>query len=97
MEEPKITKPTEVKCDFDWVEHERRYPKNKQHCIERKCIKPADGLMLKVGQCINDIPVEERHRYLWLVSDDMKDRQMYREKDWGARMIRECKEKESCE
>ena len=97
MEEPKVTKPTEVKCDFDWVEHERRYPKNKQHCIERKCIRPADGLMLKVGQSINDIPLEERHRYMWIVPDDMKDHPMYKEKDWGARMIRECKEKECCE
>ena len=97
MEEPKITKPCEMKCDHDWVEHERRYPKDKPCFIERKCIKPADGLMLKVGQSINDIPLDQRHRYMWIVPDDMKDHPMYKEKDWGARKIRECEEKKCCE
>lgn len=97
MEEPKVTKPTEVKCDFDQEEHERRYPKQTHKCVERKTTRPADGLLLKVGQCINDIPLDQRHRYMWVVPDDMKDHPMYKEKDWGARMIRECEEKKCCE
>ena len=99
MEAPPITKPAEVKCDFDWEEHERRYPKQpqNQNCKEVKCCRPADGLILKLGQCINDIPVEQRHRYMWIVPDDMKDHPMYKEKDWGGRMIRECEEKKCCE
>ena len=97
MEAPKVTKPVEVKCDFDEEEHQRRYPKQQQSCKEVKCCRPADGLMLKVGQCINDIPLDQRHRYLWLVPDDMKDHQMYKEKDWGARKIRECEDKKHCE
>lgn len=91
------TKPTEVKCDFDWKEHERRYPMQQSKCIHSKVPKPADGLTLNVGQCINDIPVEQRHRYMWIVPDDMKDHPMYKEKDWGGRMIRECEEKKCCE
>jgi hypothetical protein len=97
MEEPQVTKPTEVKCDFDEEEHERRYPKHKQQCKEGKLCRPADGLMLKVGQSINDIPVEQRHRYMWIVPDELKDHPMYKEKDWGARMIRDCEEKKCCE
>lgn len=97
MEAPKITKPTEVKCDFDQEEHERRYPKQTHKCVERKTIRPADGLILKVGQSINDIPLDQRHRYMWIVPDDMKDHPMYKEKDWGTRMIRECEEKKCCE
>lgn len=97
MEEPKVTKPTEVNCDFDQEEHERRYPKQTHKCVERKTVRPADGLMLKVGQCLTDIPVEERHRYMWMVRDDMKDHQMFKEKDWSARKIRECEEKKCCE
>jgi hypothetical protein len=92
------TNPADIKeVKVDWEEHERRYPKQQQSCKEVKCCKPADGLMLKVGQCINDIPVDQRHRYMWLVPDDMKDHAMYKEKDWGARMIRECEEKKCCE
>ena len=97
MEAPKITRPTEVKCDFDQEEHERRYPKQTHKCVERKTPRPADGLMLKVGQSINDIPLDQRHRYLWILPDDMKDHPMYKEKDWGARKIRECEEKKCCE
>lgn len=91
------TKPTEVKCDFDREEHERRYPMQQSKCIHSKVPKPADGLTLNVGQCINDIPVEQRNRYMWIVPDDMKDHPMYKEKDWGGRMIRECEEKKCCE
>ena len=97
MEAPKITKPTEVKPDFDQEEHERRYPKQTHKCVERKTTRPADGLLLKVGQSINDIPLDQRHRYLWILPDDMKDHPMYKEKDWGARKIRECEEKKCCE
>lgn len=89
-----VPNPKDIKEEkFDWEEHERRYPKHKQHCIERKVIKPADGLMLEVGQSINDIPLDKRHRYMWIVPDEMKEHPMYKEKDWGARMIREDKER----
>ena len=91
--------PSDIKDEkYDWEEHERRYPRQSNtHCIERKCCMPKDGLMLKVGQCINDIPVEERHRYMWFIPDDLKDHPQYKEKDWGARMIRECEEKKCCD
>ena len=96
MEAPNPSDLKEEKCD--WEEHERRYPRQPNtHCKERKCCKPKDGLTLKVGQCITDIPVEERHRYMWIVPDELKDHPCYKEKDWGARMIRECEEKKCCE
>jgi hypothetical protein len=92
--------PSDIKQEkCDWEEHERRYPRQcNTNCRELKCKpRPKDGLLLKVGQCINDIPVEERHRYMWIVPDDLKDQPCYKEKDWGARMIRECEEKKCCE
>lgn len=85
--------PKKIDETFDWKEHERRYPKQKDYHKEGKLIKPADGLMLEVGQCINDIPLDQRHRYMWLVPDDMKDHPMYKEKDYGARIIREDQER----
>ena len=54
--------------------------------------------MLEVGQSINDIPLDQRHRYMWMVPDELKDHPMYKEKDWGARMIiREDKERKQKE
>lgn len=95
---PKVPNPKDIKEEkYDWEEHERRYPKQTHKCVERKTPRPADGLLLKVGQCINDIPLEQRHRYMWNLSDEMKDHPRYKEKDWDGRMIRECEEKKCCE
>lgn len=86
--------PKDIKEEkYDWEEHERRYPKQTHKCVERKTPRPADGLLLKVGQCINDIPLDQRHRYMWIVPDEYKDHPMYKEKDYGARIIREDKER----
>lgn len=91
MEAPK---PSDIKEEkFDWEEHERRYPKQKENGKEGKLIKPANGLMLKLGQCITDIPLDQRHRYMWIVPDELKDHQCYKENDWGDRVIREDKER----
>lgn len=91
---PKEPNPKDIKEEkFDWEEHERRYPKQTHKCVERKTPRPADGLLLKVGQCINDIPLDQRHRYMWVVSDEMKDHPCYKEKDYGGRIIREDKER----
>ena len=89
-----VLNPRNIKEEkFDWEEHERQYPKQKQHCKESKCIRPADGLMLELGQSINDIPLNQRHRYMWIVPDELKDHPMYKEKDYGARIIREDNER----
>ena len=85
--------PKEIDNTFDWEEHARRYPKQKNYSKEGKLIKPKDGLMLEVGQAINDVPLDQRHRYMWLVSDDMKDHPMYKENDYGGRIIREDQER----
>jgi hypothetical protein len=87
--------PKDIKEEkFDWEEHKCHYPKQKDYGSEGTLMKkPADGLMLEVGQSINDIPLDKRHRYMWIVPDEMKDHPMYKEKDWGTRMIREDKER----
>jgi hypothetical protein len=90
--------PKDIKEEkFDWEEHERRYPKQKQYHKESKCIKPADALELEVGQTINDIPLDKRHRYMWIVPDELKDHPMYKEKDYGARIKREYTEQKQKE
>jgi hypothetical protein len=91
--------PKDIKEEkVDWEEHGRRYPTQKKiNYKERKLVKPKDGLMLEVGQCITDIPLDQRHRYMWLVPDEKKDHPMYKEKDWGDRVVRECEEKKCCE
>ena len=90
-----VPNPSDMKEEpFDFEEQEKRYPRQKnQFDKERKIIKPKDGLDLKVGQCITDIPVKERHRYMWIVPDELKDHPQYKEEDWGGRMIREDKER----
>lgn len=86
--------PKDIKDEkFDWEEHARRYPKQKNYSKEGKLIKPKDGLMLEVGQAICDVPLNQRHRYMWLVQDDMKDHPMYKENDYGGRIIREDQER----
>lgn len=85
--------PKKIDETFDWKEHERQYPKSKECGKEIKCIRPADGLILEVGQCITDIPLDKRHRYMWIVPDELKDHPMYKENDYGARMIREDQER----
>lgn len=88
MEEPNPSEAT-----FDWEEHERQYPKQNSSGVEGRFPRPADGLDLTLGQCITDIPLEQRHRYMWLVPDDMKDHPCYKENDWGGRIIRENQER----
>jgi len=95
MQAPNPSDLKEEKCD--WKEQCRRYPTQPSYGKESKCCIPKDGLMLKLGQCINDIPVEERHRYMWIVPDELKNHPQYKEKDWGARIIRECEDKKCCE
>jgi hypothetical protein len=95
MSAPNPSDIKEEKCD--WEEHCRRYPKQPSYGKESKCCIPKDGLMLKLGQCINDIPIKERHKYMWIVPDELKDHPQYKEKDWGARIIRECEDKKCCE
>lgn len=86
--------PSDIKeVPFDWKEHEHRYPKQKDYDKGTLMKKPKDALMLEVGQCMEDIPVDQRHRYMWLVPDNMKDHPMYKEKGWGSRMIREDQER----
>jgi hypothetical protein len=82
---------------LDKEEHKKRYPPQKDYHEYRKFTKPADGLELEVGQCINDIPFEERHHYMWNVPDSLKDHPRYKEKDYDKRIIRECEEKKCCE
>ena len=91
MEVKKPTKPEEVK--FDEEDHNRKYPRSQNYYEYSKFTKPADGLDLEVGQSINDIPLDKRHRYMWNIPDKLKDHPMYKEKDYGTRIIREDQER----
>jgi hypothetical protein len=60
-------------------------------------ISPRNGRPMWISGNFDDIPLEDRHKYMWQIPRKLRNHQMYKEKGWGARIVREDQEKKEKE
>ena len=77
-----------------------KYPPQKDHCKRKGdigCPCPKKRPMLPEGVALLSLPVAERKKYMWMIPDELKEHQMYKEDDYCDRIKKENADKKQRE
>jgi hypothetical protein len=83
------TLPVPEKQDPSWYPSQKCYAK----IGNIGCPCPKERPLLPEGISMQSLSVADRKEYMWMVPDEIKDHPMYKEDNYGERIIREDKEK----